>query len=184
MAAGQYRSLAALWIGEDLCQPTNCVLAARGDTVGKAIGDPRLQTYTGYTAGWVEASRQSRSGDCPMPGSYRRDDGQLTLSGWGEETAHAVFVSCYPALDAVDLNDETAVKAAVRQERRQVQISQATIEQPGYRDRPPREAADRDADDVGQHAREGDRPQSLEAHAHPAEAALSLPSAWRGRLMM
>lgn len=58
------------------------------------------------------------------------DDGQLTLSGWGEETAHAVFASCYPALDAVDLNDETAVKAAVKQERQRVQISQSTIEQP------------------------------------------------------
>ena len=33
------------------------VEAARADTVGKAIGDPRLQTYAGYTTGWIEASR-------------------------------------------------------------------------------------------------------------------------------
>jgi DNA-binding winged helix-turn-helix (wHTH) protein/tetratricopeptide (TPR) repeat protein len=31
--------------------------AARADAVGKAIGDPRLQTYAGFTTGWIEASR-------------------------------------------------------------------------------------------------------------------------------
>ena len=31
--------------------------AARADSVGKEIGDPRLQTYAGFTVGWVEASR-------------------------------------------------------------------------------------------------------------------------------
>jgi tetratricopeptide (TPR) repeat protein len=31
--------------------------AAHADAVGKAIGDPRLQTYAGYTVGWAEASR-------------------------------------------------------------------------------------------------------------------------------
>ena len=31
--------------------------AGRADEVGKAIGDPRLQTYAGYTVGWAEASR-------------------------------------------------------------------------------------------------------------------------------
>jgi DNA-binding winged helix-turn-helix (wHTH) protein/tetratricopeptide (TPR) repeat protein len=31
--------------------------AARADAVGKEIGDPRLQTYAGFTAAWVEASR-------------------------------------------------------------------------------------------------------------------------------
>ena len=31
--------------------------AARADAVGKEIGDPRLQTYAGFTVGWVEASR-------------------------------------------------------------------------------------------------------------------------------
>jgi len=31
--------------------------AARADEVGKAIGDPRLQTYAGFTAGWIEVSR-------------------------------------------------------------------------------------------------------------------------------
>ena len=30
---------------------------ARADAVGKEIGDPRLQTYAGFTAGWVEALR-------------------------------------------------------------------------------------------------------------------------------
>jgi tetratricopeptide (TPR) repeat protein len=34
--------------------------ATNADTVGKEIGDPRLQTYAGFTAAWVEASR----GDC------------------------------------------------------------------------------------------------------------------------
>ena len=34
-----------------------CAEAARADAVGKEIGDPRLQTYAGFTAGWVEASR-------------------------------------------------------------------------------------------------------------------------------
>jgi class 3 adenylate cyclase/tetratricopeptide (TPR) repeat protein len=31
--------------------------AARADSVGREIGDPRLQTYAGYTTGWIEASR-------------------------------------------------------------------------------------------------------------------------------
>ena len=31
--------------------------AARADAVGRDIGDPRLQTYAGYTTGWIEASR-------------------------------------------------------------------------------------------------------------------------------
>jgi len=31
--------------------------AARAEAVGKEIGDPRLQTYAEFTAGWVEASR-------------------------------------------------------------------------------------------------------------------------------
>ncbi|MDO8793410.1 MAG: hypothetical protein Q7J25_02185 [Vicinamibacterales bacterium] len=31
--------------------------AASADEVGKDIGDPRLQTYAGFTVGWVEASR-------------------------------------------------------------------------------------------------------------------------------
>ena len=31
--------------------------AARADEVGKDIGDPRLQTYAGFTVGWVEATR-------------------------------------------------------------------------------------------------------------------------------
>lgn len=31
--------------------------AARADAVGRDIGDPRLQTYAGFTVGWVEASR-------------------------------------------------------------------------------------------------------------------------------
>ena len=31
--------------------------AARADAVGREIDDPRLQTYAGYTAAWVEASR-------------------------------------------------------------------------------------------------------------------------------
>ena len=31
--------------------------AARAHAIGRAIGDPRLQTYAGYTTGWVEASR-------------------------------------------------------------------------------------------------------------------------------
>ena len=31
--------------------------AARADAVGKEIGDPRLRTYAGFTAGWIEASR-------------------------------------------------------------------------------------------------------------------------------
>ncbi len=31
--------------------------AANADTVGKDIGDPRLQTYAGFTVGWVETSR-------------------------------------------------------------------------------------------------------------------------------
>jgi serine/threonine protein kinase/class 3 adenylate cyclase/tetratricopeptide (TPR) repeat protein len=31
--------------------------AARADDIGKEIGDPRLQTYAGFTVGWVEASR-------------------------------------------------------------------------------------------------------------------------------
>jgi DNA-binding winged helix-turn-helix (wHTH) protein/tetratricopeptide (TPR) repeat protein len=30
---------------------------ARAAAVGRAIGDPRLQTYAGYTTGWIEASR-------------------------------------------------------------------------------------------------------------------------------
>jgi tetratricopeptide (TPR) repeat protein len=30
---------------------------ARADAVGKEIGDPRLQTYAGFAAGWAEASR-------------------------------------------------------------------------------------------------------------------------------
>ena len=30
---------------------------ARADAAGKDIGDPRLQTYAGYMAGWIEASR-------------------------------------------------------------------------------------------------------------------------------
>ena len=33
------------------------VEAANADRVGKAIGDPRLQTYAGFTIGWLEASR-------------------------------------------------------------------------------------------------------------------------------
>ena len=31
--------------------------AARADAVGKEIGDPRLQTYAGFTVGWVEVTR-------------------------------------------------------------------------------------------------------------------------------
>ena len=31
--------------------------AARADKVGKDIGDPRLQTYAGFTVGWVETTR-------------------------------------------------------------------------------------------------------------------------------
>jgi tetratricopeptide (TPR) repeat protein len=31
--------------------------AARADAVGREIGDLRLQTYAGFTTGWVEASR-------------------------------------------------------------------------------------------------------------------------------
>jgi len=31
--------------------------AARADSVGREIGDPRLQTYAGYTTGWIESSR-------------------------------------------------------------------------------------------------------------------------------
>jgi tetratricopeptide (TPR) repeat protein len=31
--------------------------AARADEIGKDIGDPRLQTYAGFSSGWVEASR-------------------------------------------------------------------------------------------------------------------------------
>ena len=31
--------------------------AAKADAVGKEIGDPRLQSYAGFAAGWVEASR-------------------------------------------------------------------------------------------------------------------------------
>lgn len=31
--------------------------AARADAVGKDIGDPRLQTYAGFTVGWVEVTR-------------------------------------------------------------------------------------------------------------------------------
>jgi DNA-binding winged helix-turn-helix (wHTH) protein/tetratricopeptide (TPR) repeat protein len=31
--------------------------AARADEVGREIGDPRLQTYAGFTSGWVEATR-------------------------------------------------------------------------------------------------------------------------------
>jgi DNA-binding winged helix-turn-helix (wHTH) protein/tetratricopeptide (TPR) repeat protein len=31
--------------------------AGRADAVGKDIGDPRLETYAGYTTGWIEASR-------------------------------------------------------------------------------------------------------------------------------
>ena len=31
--------------------------AERADSVGKEIGDPRLQTYAGFTSGWVEATR-------------------------------------------------------------------------------------------------------------------------------
>ncbi len=31
--------------------------AARADEVGRNIGDPRLQTYAGFTVGWVETSR-------------------------------------------------------------------------------------------------------------------------------
>jgi DNA-binding winged helix-turn-helix (wHTH) protein/tetratricopeptide (TPR) repeat protein len=31
--------------------------AARADDVGREIGDPRLQTYAGFTVGWVEALR-------------------------------------------------------------------------------------------------------------------------------
>lgn len=31
--------------------------AARADAVGRGIGDPRLQTYAGYTTGWIEACR-------------------------------------------------------------------------------------------------------------------------------
>lgn len=31
--------------------------AARADEVGKEIGDPRLQTYAGFTVAWVEATR-------------------------------------------------------------------------------------------------------------------------------
>jgi DNA-binding winged helix-turn-helix (wHTH) protein/tetratricopeptide (TPR) repeat protein len=33
------------------------VEASRGDAVGKDIGDPRLQSYADYTAGWVESTR-------------------------------------------------------------------------------------------------------------------------------
>jgi tetratricopeptide (TPR) repeat protein len=31
--------------------------AAHADAVGKAIGDPRLQTYAGFTTGWIEIER-------------------------------------------------------------------------------------------------------------------------------
>jgi len=31
--------------------------AARADAVGKEIGDPRLQTYAGFTTGWIEIER-------------------------------------------------------------------------------------------------------------------------------
>jgi DNA-binding winged helix-turn-helix (wHTH) protein/tetratricopeptide (TPR) repeat protein len=31
--------------------------AARADAIGKAMGDPRLQAYAGYTTGWIQASR-------------------------------------------------------------------------------------------------------------------------------
>jgi DNA-binding winged helix-turn-helix (wHTH) protein/tetratricopeptide (TPR) repeat protein len=31
--------------------------ASRADAVGRAIGDPRLQTYAGFAVGWAEASR-------------------------------------------------------------------------------------------------------------------------------
>jgi tetratricopeptide (TPR) repeat protein len=31
--------------------------AGRANAVGKDIGDPRLETYAGYTTGWIEASR-------------------------------------------------------------------------------------------------------------------------------
>lgn len=31
--------------------------AGKADEVGREIGDPRLQTYAGFTAGWVEATR-------------------------------------------------------------------------------------------------------------------------------
>ena len=38
--------------------------AARADEVGREIGDPRLQTYAGFTVGWVETTRgQQRRGD-------------------------------------------------------------------------------------------------------------------------
>ena len=37
--------------------PAALAAAARAETVGTSIGDPRLQTYAGYTRGWAEASR-------------------------------------------------------------------------------------------------------------------------------
>jgi DNA-binding winged helix-turn-helix (wHTH) protein/tetratricopeptide (TPR) repeat protein len=37
---------------------------AHADAVGKDIGDPRLQTYAGYTAGWVEGTRGNH--DCAV----------------------------------------------------------------------------------------------------------------------
>jgi DNA-binding winged helix-turn-helix (wHTH) protein/tetratricopeptide (TPR) repeat protein len=33
------------------------VATSRADAAGREIGDPRLQTYAGYTAGWIEATR-------------------------------------------------------------------------------------------------------------------------------
>jgi len=51
-----YLAMNRLLTGEFEIALADC---ARADVVGKEIGDPRLQTYAGFTIGWIETLRGS-----------------------------------------------------------------------------------------------------------------------------
>lgn len=70
--------------------------ATNADTVGKEIGDPRLQTYAGFTAGWVEASR----GNCESAIALSR--GSREQAPDRVSRAYASMILGYALLEAGD----------------------------------------------------------------------------------
>jgi DNA-binding winged helix-turn-helix (wHTH) protein/tetratricopeptide (TPR) repeat protein len=70
--------------------------AVNADTVGKEIGDPRLQTYAGFTAAWVEASR----GNCGTAVALSR--GSREQAPDRVSRAYASMILGYALLEAGD----------------------------------------------------------------------------------